>query len=346
MWWCQARDDGPGAAVAARAEAAPAVAAAEPAAAPKQARSGRGARRRRRSARVEGITEYRLDNGLQVLLFPDRRSRRSTVNITYLVGSRLEGYGETGMAHLLEHMMFKGSPRHRNVLKLSTRRAASATARPGLDRTNYFETLPASQENLEWALDLEADRMVNASISPDDLKTEFSVVRNEFEMRREQPAAHPRASASISTAYLWHNYGKATIGSRSDIERVPVRALRAFYEKYYQPDNAVLSSPASSTTRPRSPRSRRRSARSPQPARELAADLHRRARPGRRAHASTLRRNGDVHVVGLAYHTRRRQPRPTTPRVEAAIDILTREPSGPPLQEARRDQARRERSYG
>src|SRR5580693_5587128 len=67
---------------------------------------------------VEGITEYSLPNGLRVLLFPDQSQPKVTVNITYLVGSRLEGYGETGMAHLLEHMMFKGSPRHRNVLKL------------------------------------------------------------------------------------------------------------------------------------------------------------------------------------------------------------------------------------
>src|SRR5690348_12310857 len=136
---------------------------------------------------VEGITEYQLDNGLQVLLFPDATQSTVTVNITYLVGSRHEGYGETGMAHLLEHMMFKGTPAHRNVLKLLDERGAIGDGSTWLDRTNYHETLPASLENLDWTLALEADRMRNASISPDDLKTEFSVVRNELEMDENDP---------------------------------------------------------------------------------------------------------------------------------------------------------------
>ena len=137
---------------------------------------------------VEGITEYQLDNGLQVLLFPDRPQSTVTVNVTYLVGSRLEGYGETGMAHLLEHMMFKGSPRHRNVLKL-----ARGEGRPAqrLDRRTTARTTsrrcPRRRTNLDWALDLEADRMVNAEVSADDLKTEFSVVRNEFENGENSP---------------------------------------------------------------------------------------------------------------------------------------------------------------
>src|SRR5580765_1777327 len=93
---------------------------------------------------VEGITEYRLDNGLQVLLYPDPTQSTITVNVTYLVGSRHEGYGETGMAHLLEHMMFKGSPRHRNVLKLVGEKGGQLNGSTDLDRTNYYETLPAS----------------------------------------------------------------------------------------------------------------------------------------------------------------------------------------------------------
>src|SRR5216683_31220 len=88
---------------------------------------------------VEGITEYRLANGLRVLLFPDQSKPTVTVNITYLVGSRLEGYGEAGMAHLLEHMMFKGSPRHRNVLKLLEERGGQSNGTTSYDRTNYYE---------------------------------------------------------------------------------------------------------------------------------------------------------------------------------------------------------------
>src|SRR5689334_7029979 len=170
-----------------------------------------------KGATVEGITQYKLGNGMRVLLFPDQSKATITVNITYLVGSRLEGYGETGMAHLLEHMMVKGSPHHRNGLKLLGDRGGQSNGSTWYERTNYCENLHASQENLDWTLDLEADRMRNASISPDDLKTEFSVVRNEFEMGENQPE-NILEERIQETAFLWHNYGKPTIGSRADIE--------------------------------------------------------------------------------------------------------------------------------
>src|SRR6188768_1006692 len=88
---------------------------------------------------VEGITEYRLANGLKFLLFPDPSKPTVTVNITYLVGSRNENYGETGMAHLLEHLMFKGSPKHPKLDEEFNRRGARSNATTALDRTNYFE---------------------------------------------------------------------------------------------------------------------------------------------------------------------------------------------------------------
>ena len=110
---------------------------------------------------VEGITEYRLPNGLKVLLFPDQTKQTITVNITYMVGSRHENYGETGMAHLLEHLVFKGTPNHPNIPSELTSHGARPNGTTWLDRTNYFETFSASDENLNWALDLEADRMVN-----------------------------------------------------------------------------------------------------------------------------------------------------------------------------------------
>ena len=99
---------------------------------------------------VEGITEYQLDNGLRVLLFPDQSRPTVTVNMTVLVGSRHEGYGETGMAHLLEHMVFKGTPTHPNIPKALQDRGARFNGTTTADRTNYFETLPASDENLEF----------------------------------------------------------------------------------------------------------------------------------------------------------------------------------------------------
>ncbi|HSK73328.1 MAG TPA: pitrilysin family protein, partial [Pyrinomonadaceae bacterium] len=188
---------------------------------------------------VEGITEYQMQNGLRVLLFPDQTKQTITVNVTYLVGSRHESYGETGMAHLLEHLVFKGTPRHPNIPQELTTRGARPNGTTWFDRTNYFETFAATDDNLEWALDLEADRMVNSFISEKDLKSEFSVVRNEMESGENDPFS-VTLQRVLGTAYEWHNYGKTTIGARSDVENVPIDRLQAFYKKYYQPDNAVL----------------------------------------------------------------------------------------------------------
>ena len=190
-------------------------------------------------ASVEGITEYQLDNGLKFLLFPDQSKQQITVNITYLVGSRHEGYGETGMAHLLEHLVFKGTPNHPDIPAELTERGASPNGTTWFDRTNYFETFPATDDNLEWALDLEADRMINSFISKEDLDSEMTVVRNEWERGENSPGGVLQKRL-MSTAFQWHNYGNSTIGARADIENVPIDRLQAFYRKYYQPDNAVL----------------------------------------------------------------------------------------------------------
>jgi zinc protease len=188
---------------------------------------------------VEGITEYRLANGMQVLLFPDPSNAKVTVNVTYLVGSRHEGYGETGMAHLLEHMLFKGTQKHGELGAEIRAHGGDYNGSTSFDRTNYFETLPATDENLKWALEMEADRMVNSKVSRQDLDSEMTVVRNEFE-RGENNPMRVLEERVMSTAYLWHGYGRSPIGSRSDIEKVPIENLQAFYRKYYQPDNALL----------------------------------------------------------------------------------------------------------
>ena len=193
-----------------------------------------------RGASVEGITEYNLSNGLRLLLFPDPSKSTTTVNMTYLVGSRNESYGETGMAHLLEHLMFKGSPKHTNIMQELTEHGTRPNGTTSYDRTNYFETFESSPTNLNWALDLEADRMVNSYIAQKDLDSEMTVVRNEFESGENNPERILEERV-LSTAYLWHNYGKSTIGSRSDIEHVPIQRLQDFYHRFYQPDNAVLT---------------------------------------------------------------------------------------------------------
>lgn len=274
---------------------------------------------------VEGITEYRMDNGMQVLLFPDPTQSTVTVNITYFVGSRLEGYGETGMAHLLEHMLFKGTPKYRNVMKLLDAKGAQLNGTTWTDRTNYFETLTASQENLDFALDLEADRMINALIAPEDLKTEFSVVRNEFEMGENDPSAVLNERIT-STAFLWHNYGKSTIGSRADIERVPVPALRAFYQKYYQPDNAMLVVAGKFDEKAAIASIEKTFGAIPKPTRQLPQSYT--VEPQQDGERDVvLRRNGDIHLVAAAYHVPGAAS-PDYPAIEAAVDMLTREPSG------------------
>lgn len=194
---------------------------------------------------VEGITEYRLANGLRVLLYPDASKPTITTNITYLVGSRQEHYGETGMAHLLEHMLFKGTKARPDTWKILNELGGDANGTTNFDRTNYYVSFPASEENLKKALDLEADRMLNCTFTADTLwgkdgkSGEMTVVRNEFESGENSPF-RTTILRVMSAAYDWHNYGKPVIGARSDIEHVNVDHLRAFYAKYYQPDNAVL----------------------------------------------------------------------------------------------------------
>ncbi len=188
---------------------------------------------------LEGVTEYRLANGLQVLLAPDASKPTTTVNVTYRVGSRMENYGETGMAHLLEHLMFKGTPEHRDITAELTRRGMRPNGTTWFDRTNYFETFAASQANLDWALRMEADRMVHSFISRKDLDSEMTVVRNEMESGENDPSG-VLMDKVMAAAYQWHNYGKSTIGARTDVENVSIPHLQAFYRKYYQPDNATL----------------------------------------------------------------------------------------------------------
>src|SRR5471032_3691977 len=130
---------------------------------------------------VEGVHEYRLPDGLQVLLIPDESKPTVTVNVTYRVGSRFEGYGETGMAHLLEHLMFKSTKTMESVSTELSKRGMQFNGSTTADRTNYFETFPSDPAQLAWALKTEAERMTHANVIKKDLDTEMTVVRNEME---------------------------------------------------------------------------------------------------------------------------------------------------------------------
>ncbi|MBV6473172.1 MAG: hypothetical protein JPMHGGIA_01445 [Saprospiraceae bacterium] len=279
----------------------------------------------RKGASVEGITEYFLDNGLQVLLFPDPSKQTVTVNITYKVGSRHEGYGETGMAHLLEHLVFKGTPRHPDIPNELTKHGARPNGTTWYDRTNYFETFAATEENLRWALDLEADRMVNSFIAKKDLDSEMTVVRNEFEMGENDPTSI-LMERIMSTAYLWHNYGKSTIGARADIENVPIERLQAFYRKYYQPDNAVLMVAGKIDPDKTLWMVSEYFSRIPRPDRTLYPTYT--AEPVQDGERQvTLRRVGDVQAIGCLYHIPPGS-HPDAAAVDILVDLMTQEPSG------------------
>jgi len=278
-----------------------------------------------KGASVEGITEYFLPNGLQVLLFPDVSKQTVTVNITYKVGSRHEGYGETGMAHLLEHMVFKGTPRHPDIPNELTKHGARPNGTTWYDRTNYFETFAASEENLRWALDLEADRMVNSYIAKKDLDSEMTVVRNEFESGENDPSGILMERV-LSTAYLWHNYGKSTIGARADIENVPIERLQAFYKKYYQPDNAVLMVAGKIDEKQTIWLVHEYFSKLPKPKRELIPTYT--AEPTQDGEKQViLKRVGDVQALACMYHIPPGS-HPDAAAVDILTDIMTMEPSG------------------
>lgn len=249
---------------------------------------------------VEGVTEYLLENGARVLLFPDPSRPTLTVNMTVLVGSRHEGYGEAGMAHLLEHMVFKGTPAFPDVPRALRDHGASFNGTTNEDRTNYFETLPATDENLEFAIHLESDRLVHSHVRREDLVSEFTVVRNEFERGENSPQGvlSQRVQAA---AYEWHNYGKSTIGNRSDIERVPIDRLQAFYRNYYQPDNVVLIITGKFEEARALELVSRHLGAIPRPERKLNA-TYTEEPPQDGEREVVLRRVGEVGSVALAYH--------------------------------------------
>ena len=286
---------------------------------------GAAAERPQKFATIEGVSEHRLGNGLRVLTIPDPGVDTITVHIAYLVGSRHEGYGEKGMAHLLEHMVFKGSQRHPNIKDEFTRRGARWNGTTSNDRTNYFETVSASDENLDWAIELEADRMVNSRVSRQDLDSEMTVVRNEFELGENNPGA-VLFQRMQQLAYPWHNYGNPIIGQRADIEKVPIDKLQAFYRTWYQPDNAVLIIAG----RFEEPRALELVAKHfgqiPKPARALPQFYTEEpTQDGERT--VTLRRIGDYQTVSSLYRVPSGS-HPDYPAIDVLVQILGDAPAG------------------
>lgn len=274
---------------------------------------------------VEGIKEYEMSNGLRILLMPDQSQTNIAVNIVYKVGSRHEGYGESGMAHLLEHMLFKQCKKFTDIKKAIADKGAQANGTTWYDRTNYYEILSASDENLRWAIDMEADRMVNSKILPEELKKEFSVVRNEFEIGENDPGGVLNERV-LSSMYLWHNYGKSTIGSKEDIERVKPENLKAFYKKYYQPDNAVLMIAGKFDEKKALQYAQQYFGPIPKPTRVLQPTYT--VEPSQDGEREvSLRRTGDIQYLAMAYHTPSLADKEYAAN-DALIQILTNNPSG------------------
>lgn len=274
---------------------------------------------------VEGVTQYRLDNGLEVLLFPDATKPVTTVNVTYKVGSRHENYGETGMAHLLEHLTFLGTKSIDNIWKEFGKRGIEFNGTTFFDRTNYFESFPANEESLAFALKAEAERMSGALVRKSSLDTEMTVVRNEFESGENNPLLVLWQKMQAA-AYDWHNYGKSTIGARSDIENVDIERLRAFYRTYYQPDNAVLIvagkfDPASTLAT-----IAKEFGSIPKPVRALPR-LYTSEPTGDGQHTVTVRRVGSAQYVGALFRVMQ-GAHPDYAAMEALGEIMTTEPSG------------------
>jgi zinc protease len=274
---------------------------------------------------VEGIAEYRLANGLKILLLPDASADTVTINVTYLVGSRNEGYGESGMAHLLEHMVFKGTPTRGDLKAELTRRGARFNGTTSLDRTNYFETLSASDANLDWALAMEADRMVNSRVARSDLDTEMTVVRNEFESGENNPS-RVLLERMAASAYSWHAYGRSIIGARSDIENVPIERLQAFYRLYYQPDNAVLVMAGRLDPARALSLAARHFGPIAKPTRSLPRTYT--VEPTQDGERTvTLRRAGDVQIVAALYHVLPGS-HPDYAALDLLVSVLSSQPSG------------------
>ena len=277
------------------------------------------------AASIEGITEYRLANGLRVLLVPDESKPSTTVNMTYLVGSRNENYGQTGMAHLLEHMLFKGTSTTRNAMGEFSRRGLQANGSTSSDRTNYFASFAANPDTLKWYLGWQADAMVNSLIAKEDLDSEMPVVRNEMESGENSPFRILMQKLTAA-AYQWHSYGKTTIGARSDVENVDIAQLRAFYHEYYQPDNAVLIVAGKFDPQATLADIEETLGKLPKPERKLPPEYT--VEPAQDGERSvTLRRAGGTPLVAAMYHIPAAGSPDFVP-LDLAATILADTPSG------------------
>jgi len=189
---------------------------------------------------AQAVVAATLDNGLRVLLLEDRRSPIVTVQMWYRVGSRNETRGATGIAHFLEHLMFRGTAKHGPGVFARTveRNGGQDNAFTSQDVTSYYVNLAA--DRLDLVLELEADRMHNLRLDPKIIASEREVVIEERRTRTEDDPGGALGEEVSATAFRAHPYGQPIIGWTVDLTRVTPEEIGAFYRTYYVPNNALL----------------------------------------------------------------------------------------------------------
>jgi zinc protease len=188
----------------------------------------------------EAVVAETLENGLRVLLLEDHRSPIVSFQVWYRVGSRNEARGATGIAHFLEHLMFKGTPRFgpREFARIVEQNGGQNNAFTTQDVTSYFVDIAA--DRLDLVLDLEADRMQHLLLDPREIDSERQVVIEERRTRTEDDPDGFLAEEVSSIAFKAHPYGVPIIGWQEDIARITPAEIRAFYRTYYVPNNALV----------------------------------------------------------------------------------------------------------
>ncbi|MDP3939050.1 MAG: pitrilysin family protein [Deltaproteobacteria bacterium] len=186
------------------------------------------------------VREEMLPNGLRVLLLEDHRAPIVSFQVWYRVGSRDEKLGKTGLAHLLEHMMFKGTPRFgpKTFSQTIGRSGGDDNAFTSRDATVYFENI--ASENIEVAVELEADRMAHLLLDSKAFLSERDVVTEERRLRTEDDPGSELAEQLNAAAFTAHPYMNPVIGWMGDVRRLDPEDARAFYKKYYRPSNATV----------------------------------------------------------------------------------------------------------
>src|SRR5258706_852658 len=192
------------------------------------------------AAPAPGVAEATLENGLRVLVLEDHRSPVVSIQVWYRVGSRNERPGATGLAHFLEHMMFKGTPTYGKgeFARLVEQNGGQDNAFTTQDETSYFVDIAA--DRVDMVLRLEADRMRHLLLDPKEIDSDRHVVMDERRTRTEDDADGLIAEEMNSLAFKAHPYRWPIIGWMEDIKRINATELRAFYDTYYQPNNAIL----------------------------------------------------------------------------------------------------------